>query len=289
MNTTFPKTAPPQTQPTQPGIEAKMNPQPIYEHDDYDNKGYKLKDKVAIITGGDSGIGRAVAVAYAKEGAKIAIVYHPNETDDATVVKKAITEVGGECLLIEGDLTQPQFADEIITKTLSQFGKINILVNNAAVQYPQQDISQISDEDLQHTFAINYFAPFYLTRAAVEHFTIGDCIINTTSVTAYEGNEQLLDYSSTKGALTAFTRSLAINLAPKGIRVNAVAPGPIWTPLIPASFDEQKVAEFGTKVPLGRMGQPVELAGAYVLLASQDGSYMSGATIHVNGGTITGS
>jgi len=291
MDTTifFPKTAPAQTQNEQPGMESKMNPLPVFEHEDYDKKGYKLKNKVAIITGGDSGIGRAVAVAYAKEGAKVVIVHHASEVDDAIFVKKFIEGIGGECLLIEGDLAQPQFANEIVTKTVERFGAINILVNNAAVQYPQKEITAITDEDLHHTFAVNYFGTFYLTRAVANHLTAGDSIINTTSVTAYEGNEQLLDYSSTKGALTAFTRSLSMNLAKKGIRVNAVAPGPIWTPLIPASFDEQKVSEHGAKVPLGRMGQPVELAGAYVLLASQDGSYISGTTIHVNGGTITNS
>jgi NAD(P)-dependent dehydrogenase (short-subunit alcohol dehydrogenase family) len=285
----FPKKAPAQTQHEQPGIESKMNPLPIFEHKDHNQKGDKLKDKVAIITGGDSGIGRAVAIAYAKEGAKVVIVHHYLESEDATFVKNMIKEIGGECLLIEGELGQVKFAEEIVSKTLERFGKINILINNAAVQYPQKEITAITEKDLYHTFAVNYFGAFHLTRAVVDHLTAGDSIINTTSITAYEGNEQLIDYSSTKGALTSFTRSLAMNLAVKGIRVNAVAPGPIWTPLIPASFDEQKVAQHGSKVPLGRMGQPVELAGAYVLLASQDGSYMSGTTIHVNGGTIINS
>jgi NAD(P)-dependent dehydrogenase (short-subunit alcohol dehydrogenase family) len=284
----FPKTPPAQTQNEQPGIESQMNPRPIFCDPEYEQV-QKLKDKVTIITGGDSGIGRAVAIRFAKEGAKLVIVHHHLETDDATDVKKMIEEKGGECLLIAGELGQLKFAEEIVEKTLEKFGKINILINNAAVQFPQKEITDINEKDLHHTFAVNYFGTFYLSRAVVPHLTMGDCIINTTSVTAYEGNETLLDYSSTKGALTSFTRSLAMNLAKKGIRVNAVAPGPIWTPLIPASFDAQKVAEFGSKTPLGRMGQPVELAGAYVLLASADGSYMSGTTLHINGGTIINS
>lgn len=281
----FPKTATPQTQTKQPGIESQMDPKPIYDHPEYNNGSGRLKNKVAIITGGDSGIGRAVALAFAKEGAKVVVVYY-DETEDANETKQAIEQAHGECLLIQGDLTNPSFAQDIVNQTLAKFNQINILVNNAAVQYPQNEITQIKDEDLHKTFAVNYFGTFYLTRAVVPHLTEGDSIINTTSVTAYEGNETLLDYSSTKGALTAFTRSLASNLAKKGIRVNAVAPGPIWTPLIPASFDAQKVSQHGANVPMKRMGHPVELAGAYVLLASNEGSYMSGITIHVNGGTI---
>ncbi|WP_343290332.1 SDR family oxidoreductase [Turicibacter bilis] len=281
----FPKTAKPQTQTKQPGIESQMDPKPIYDHPEYNNGSGRLKNKVAIITGGDSGIGRAVALAFAKEGAKVVVVYY-DETEDANETKQAIEQAHGECLLIQGDLTNPSFAQDIANQTLAKFNQINILVNNAAVQYPQNEITQIKDEDLHKTFAVNYFGTFYLTRAVVPHLTEGDSIINTTSVTAYEGNETLLDYSSTKGALTAFTRSLASNLAKKGIRVNAVAPGPIWTPLIPASFDAQKVSQHGANVPMKRMGHPVELAGAYVLLASNEGSYMSGITIHVNGGTI---
>ncbi|MBP3908281.1 MAG: SDR family oxidoreductase [Turicibacter sp.] len=281
----FPKTAKPQTQTKQPGIESQMDPKPIYDHPEYNNGSGRLKNKVAIITGGDSGIGRAVALAFAKEGAKVVVVYY-DETEDANETKQAIEQAHGECLLIQGDLTNPSFAQDIVNQTLAKFNQINILVNNAAVQYPQNEITQIKDEDLHKTFAVNYFGTFYLTRAVVPHLTEGDSIINTTSVTAYEGNETLLDYSSTKGALTAFTRSLAYNLAKKGIRVNAVAPGPIWTPLIPASFDAQKVSQHGANVPMKRMGHPVELAGAYVLLASNEGSYMSGITIHVNGGTI---
>ena len=283
----FPKKAKPQVQHQQPGIESIMDPAPIYEHPDY-QKEARLQDKVAIITGGDSGIGRAVAIAFAKEGSDVAIVYY-NETEDAKKTKEQIEKLNRQCLLIQGDLANAAFAQDIVNQTLTAFGKINILVNNAAVQYPQADITQIKDEELHRTFDVNYFGTFYLTRAVIPHLTAGDSIINTTSVTAYEGHEMLLDYSSTKGALTAFTRSLAMNLAPQGIRVNAVAPGPIWTPLIPASFDAKKVAEHGTSVPMKRMGHPVELAGAYVLLASVEGSYMSGTTIHINGGTITNS
>lgn len=281
----FPKTAPAQSQNKQPGLESQMDPKPIYDHPEYNKGTGRLKDKVAIITGGDSGIGRAVALAYAKEGAKVVVVYY-DETEDANETKQAIEQVQGECLLISGDLTDPQFATDVVNQTLAKFNQINILVNNAAVQYPQNEITQIKDEDLHKTFAVNYFGTFYLTRAVVPHLTEGDSIINTTSVTAFEGNETLLDYSSTKGALTAFTRSLAANLAKKGIRVNAVAPGPIWTPLIPASFDAQKVSQHGANVPMKRMGHPVELAGAYVLLASNEGSYISAITLHVNGGTI---
>lgn len=283
----FPKTAQPQTQPKQPGVESIMQPTPIYDHPEYNKQGGRLTGKVAIITGGDSGIGRAVAIAYAKEGAKVVIVYY-DETEDANETKRLIEQSQGECLLIQGDIADPTFSEAIVSKTLSTFNQINILVNNAAVQYPQMDLTQIKDEDLHRTFAVNIFGAFYLTRAVLPHLSAGDCIINTTSVTAYEGNETLIDYSSTKGALTSFTRSLATSLAKKKIRVNAVAPGPIWTPLIPSSYanDPQKVAQHGVQAPLGRMGEPVELAAAYVLLASTDGSYMTGTTIHINGGTI---
>lgn len=286
-SSSFPKTPQPQTQPKQPGIESTMQPLPIYDHPEYNKIGGRLSGKVAIITGGDSGIGRAVSIAYAKEGAKIVIVYY-DEVDDANETKRLIEDYQGECLLIQGDIADPAFSDAIVSKTLATFNQINILVNNAAVQYPQMDLTQLKDEDLHRTFAVNIFGIFYLTRAVLPHLTEGDSIINTTSVTAYEGNESLLDYSSTKGALTTFTRSLAANLAKKKIRVNAVAPGPIWTPLIPSSHptDPQKVAQHGAQAPLGRMGEPVELAAAYVLLASTDGSYMTGTTIHINGGTI---
>ena len=281
----FPSTAKPQTQNKQPGIESQMDPKPIFEHPEYNKSGGRLDQKVAIITGGDSGIGRAVSIAYAKEGAKVVIVYY-DEVEDAEETKRLIEAHQGECLLIQGDIADPKFCEAVVSKTMSTFNQINILVNNAAVQYPQNDLTLIKDEDLHKTFAVNFFGPFYLTRAVLPHLTEGDCIINTTSITAYEGNETLIDYSSTKGALTSFTRSLATNLAKKKIRVNAVVPGPIWTPLIPASFDAQKVSQHGANTALGRMGQPVEFGAAYVFLASNDASYMTGATLHINGGSI---
>lgn len=281
----FPTSAKAQTQSKQPGLESLMDPKPIFEHPNYNQSSKRLNQKVAIITGGDSGIGRAVAIAYAKEGAKVVIVYY-DEVQDAQETKQIIESYQGECLLIQGDIADPKFADAIVSKTLETFNQINILVNNAAVQYPQNDLTLIKDEDLHRTFNVNIFGPFYLTRAVLPHLNEGDCIINTTSITAYEGNETLIDYSSTKGALTSFTRSLAANLAKKKIRVNAVVPGPIWTPLIPASFDAQRVSEHGNNAALGRMGQPVEFGAAYVFLASNDASYMTGATIHINGGSI---
>ncbi|MCL1949077.1 MAG: SDR family oxidoreductase [Turicibacter sp.] len=281
----FPKGAPPQFQTQQPGWESLMEPKPIYEHYDYKHQGEKLRNKVAIITGGDSGIGRAVSMAYAKEGARLAIVYHHSEFEDARQTQKIIEGYGKECLLIEADLAKPQAAPKIAEKVIGHYKQINILVNNAGVQFPQNKISDIRDEDLHHTFNVNFFAAFYLIQSCLPHMSEGDCIINTTSVVAFEGNPTLLDYTASKGALTSFSRALSEQLAPKGIRVNCVAPGPIWTPLIPSSFNAQQVASFGSGTPMKRMGQPVEVAPAYVMLASKDGSYMTGATIHINGGT----
>ncbi|HAX72779.1 MAG TPA: NAD(P)-dependent oxidoreductase [Firmicutes bacterium] len=282
---TFIKTPQPQSQDTQPGMESVMQPRPVFQHKDYNKSSGRLQDKVAIITGGDSGIGRAVSVAYASEGAKVVIVYY-NEHDDANETKSIIEAGGGQCLLLSGDIANSSFSDEIVQKTLATFGQINILVNNAAVHYEHQNFTDTLDEDILKTFATNIFGPMYLSRAVIPHLQAGDSIINTTSVTAYEGNATLIDYSATKGALTSFTRSLSAHLASKQIRVNAVAPGPIWTPLIPAAFEAQHVAQHGANTPLGRVGQPVELAGAYVYLASNDASYISGITIHINGGTI---
>lgn len=272
-----------QKQDKQPGDQFKMDPQPESNADNPQIK--KLESKVAIISGGDSGIGRAVALAFVKEGAQVCITYL-DEDKDAKETEKLIKEAGGNCLLIAGDVRDDKHCDAIVAKTIDSFGKIDILVNNAAVQYPQKSLLDISNEQLQKTFQTNIFAYFYLTRAALPYLKEGASIINTTSVTAYRGSEHLIDYASTKGAIVGFTRSLATNLAKKNIRVNGVAPGPIWTPLIPASFSKKKVAEFGKDVPMGRPGQPNEVAPSYVFLASDDASYMTGQVIHPNGGEV---
>lgn len=272
-----------QTQPI-PGEEDKMDPEPIYDNENH--KGYgRLKGKVAIITGGDSGIGRAVAVAYGKEGAKIVIVYNISD-DDANKTKEVVESYGGEVLLLKGDIGDSSYADKVVEETIKKYGKLNILVNNAGEQHPQEKLEDISNEQLEETFKTNVFSMFYLTRAALPKLKEGSAIINTSSVTAYRGNPILLDYSSTKGAVTSFTRSLAINLAERKIRVNQVAPGPIWTPLIPSTFDAETVKTFGEDTPLKRPGQPVELAEAYVFLASDGATYITGQTIHINGGQI---
>lgn len=277
-------TFPPQHQQHQPGIESEMHPRPVFEDKKYKAAG-KLKDKVAIITGGDSGIGRAVAVTYAKEGADVVIVYL-NEHSDAEETKRQVEEEGRKCLNIAGDIGTEAFCKQIVDKTIQQFGKLDILVNNAAEQHPQPKLEDITAEQLERTFRTNLFSLFYLTKAALPHLKQGSAIINTASITAYEGSEQLLDYSATKGAIVTFTRSLSQSLISKGIRVNGVAPGPIWTPLIPSTFDEQKVAKFGADVPMKRAGQPEELAPSYVFLACDDSSYMAGQIMHVNGGVI---
>lgn len=268
----------------EPGKESEMHPQPIY--DDVNCKGYnRLKGKTAIITGGDSGIGRAVAVAYAKEGCNIAIVYNIAD-DDANETKFVIESYGGTALLIKGNLKDSGFCNEVVDKTIKQFGDLDIVVNNAAIQHPQTNFEDITDEQLDDTFRTNIYPMFYLTRAAMPYLKEGSTIINTSSVTAFKGNKDLVDYSAAKGAVTAFTRSLSQNLAGKKIRVNQVAPGPIWTPLIPSTFDKLKVGTFGKNTPLKRPGQPVELAEAYVYLACDSSSYMTGQTIHINGGDI---
>jgi NAD(P)-dependent dehydrogenase (short-subunit alcohol dehydrogenase family) len=268
----------------QPGLEEEMNPKPQYINENYKGSG-KLAGKKALITGGDSGIGRAVAVHFAREGADVAIVYL-DEGPDAEKTKKLIEAEGGKALLIKADVSDPETSVKAVQQTVDAFGGLNILVNNAAQQYPQNEIADISNEQLEKTFRTNIFPHFYFAKEALKHFKEGDCIINTTSVTAYRSSPHLLDYSSTKGAITSFTRSLGTNLAEKKIRVNGVAPGPIWTPLIVSTFDEEKIESFGKDVPLGRPGQPSEVAPAYVFLASEDASYITGQVIHVNGGEV---
>jgi len=268
----------------QPGDESAMNIKPEYINANYKASG-RLQGKVALITGGDSGIGRAVSVHYAKEGADVAIVYLDEDTD-AEETKKLVEEAGQRCVLIKGDVKENSFCKEAVEKTVSELGKLNILVNNAAVQYPQKEVSDIDEEQLENTFKTNIFAHFHFASAAVKHLKEGDTIINTTSVTAYRSSPELLDYSSTKGAILSFTRSLATNLAKKKIRVNGVAPGPIWTPLIVSTFEQEKINSFGKDVAMERAGQPSEVAPAYVFLASEDASYITGQIIHVNGGEI---
>jgi NAD(P)-dependent dehydrogenase (short-subunit alcohol dehydrogenase family) len=279
-----PQTFPPQHQNQQPGIEQAMNPRPVFEDSKYKPAG-KLLGKTALITGGDSGIGRAVAVTYAKEGADVAIVYL-NEHPDAEETKRQVEEEGRRCLLIPGDAGSEPFCIEAVEKTVKEFGKLDILVNNAAEQHPQPSLEQITAEQLERTFRTNIFSFFYMAKAALKHLKQGAAIINTASITAYQGSEQLIDYSATKGAIVTFTRSLSQSLIGQGIRVNGVAPGPIWTPLIPSTFNEQQVAKFGSDTPMKRAGQPEELAPSYVFLASDDSSYMGGQILHVNGGTI---
>ena len=247
----------------------------------------KLAGKVALITGGDSGIGRAVAIAFAKEGARIVIVYL-NEHRDAKETQRKVKETGAEadCLLIAGDVGDEKFCQAAVRQCVKEFGGLDILVNNAAEQHPQDLIEKITEKQLVKTFRTNIFSMFFLTKAAMKHLRAGSAIINTSSVTAYKGSAHLLDYASTKGAIIAFTRSLSQALAEKKIRVNAVAPGPIWTPLIPSTFPGEKVETFGSDVPMGRAGQPEEVAPSYVFLASDDSSYMTGQTLHPNGGTI---
>lgn len=281
----FPKNAPPQTQDRQPGIESEMSPLPIYKDHSYNKLDQKLRDKVAIITGGDSGIGRAVAYAFSMQGSIVNILYY-DEDGDAKDIKREIEKDGGTCNIFKGDIAKEETSISLVKDVVKEYGKVDILVNNAAVQYTSKSIEDISFDQFKKTFEVNMFGTFNMSKACLPHMESGSSIINTTSVTAYSGHETLIDYASTKGGLTAFTRSLSKNLVDKGIRVNSVAPGPIWTPLIPASFDEKKVGEHGRTISMKRMGQPVEVAGAYVFLASQDASYITGQTIHVNGGEI---
>jgi NAD(P)-dependent dehydrogenase (short-subunit alcohol dehydrogenase family) len=274
----------PRKQNKQPGIEAKMNPAPEYIKDTYKAAG-KLLDKIALITGGDSGIGRAVSVHFAEEGADVAIVYLDEDTD-AKATQNLVEAAGRKCLLIKGDVKDADFCKDAVERTVKEYGKLNILVNNAGMQFPEKDVKNITEEQLNITFKTNIFAYFYFAEAAVERMIAGDCIINTTSVTAYRSSPSLIDYSSTKGAITSFTRSLATNLTDKKIRVNAVAPGPVWTPLIVSTFDKEKIKSFGSETAMKRAGQPSELGPAYVFLASDDASFITGQVIHVNGGEV---
>ena len=278
------KTMPAQKQTTKPGREHEMTPRPKAEDPQHRGSG-KLDGKVALITGGDSGIGRAVAIAFAKDGADVAINYL-EEDRDAKETQRMLQEHGRKCVLLPGDVGDEKLCRRIVDRTVKELGRLDILVNNASEQHPQESIDDITAEQLERTFRTNVFGYFFMVKAAMKHLREGSCIINTASVTAYKGSAELLDYSATKGAEVAFTRSLSQNLAEKKIRVNAVAPGPIWTPLIPSTFDEEKVETFGGDVPLGRPGQPEEVAPSYVFLASDDSSYMTGQVLHPNGGSV---
>lgn len=263
--------------------EQEMADKPVYERE-YDRQPKKLQDKVAIITGGDSGIGKAVAVHFAREGADVVIVYRA-EKEDAEETKSLVEEKGRRALLIQSDISKEANCQEIVQKTIAEFGKIDILVNNAAIQVPHQDFSEITEEQWDQTFRVNIYGQFFLSKAALPHLKEGASIINNASVNAYKGNKQLVDYTSTKGAIMGFTRSIALQLAEKGIRVNAVAPGPIWTPLIPSTMHKDR-EEFGQDTAMKRAGQPAEVAPSFVFLASDDSSYFTGQCLHPNGGMI---
>ncbi|SYX86816.1 SDR family oxidoreductase [Paenibacillus alvei] len=280
-----PLTFPPQHQNVQPGLEYLMHPLPISDNPGYKGSG-KLAGKVAIITGGDSGIGRAVAIGFAKEGADVAIAYL-YERVDAEATRQMVESYGARCLLLEVDLRQPAHCQEVVRRTIEHYGRLDVLVLNQGVQFPQESLLYISDEQLENTFRTNIFPMFYLTRSALPHLQPGSSIISTASVTAYAGAPLLVDYSSTKGAVVSFTRSLSLQLVDKGIRVNAVAPGPIWTPLTVSSYSAEYVSTFGRDTPMRRAGQPFELAPTYIYLASDDSSYVTGQVLHVNGGIMS--
>ena len=275
---------PAQQQERRPGLESEMTPRPVAQDDKLRGSG-KLAGKVALITGGDSGIGRAVAIAFAKEGADVVVSYL-NEHSDAKETQRLVEEKGRRCLPVAGDIGDEGFCKQLVERTVRELGRLDVLVNNAAEQHPQESIEKITAEQLERTFRTNIFAMFYLTKAALPHLKEGSTIVNTTSVTAYKGNPQLIDYSSTKGAIVAFTRALSQSLVEKGIRVNGVAPGPIWTPLIPSTFPPEKVEKFGQQTPMKRVGQPEEVANCFVFLASDDSSYMAGQILHPNGGEV---
>lgn len=277
----------PQHQERHPGIQSAMIPEPVSVREDYRGSN-KLLDRIALISGGDSGIGRAVALHFAREGAKVAIVYKDEHEDAANTIAQ-IEHHGGKAIAIAGDCGDKLFCDRAVVKTVEVFGGLDVLVNNMAEQHPQENLSDITESQLRKTFETNIFGYFFLTQAALPHLTTGSVVINTGSVTGFRGSARLIDYSATKGAIQAFTFSLAQALAKRGIRVNEVAPGPIWTPLVPASFSAAEVENFGNNTLMGRAGQPSEVAPAYVFLASADGSYITGQVIHVNGGGFFGS
>jgi NAD(P)-dependent dehydrogenase (short-subunit alcohol dehydrogenase family) len=282
---TKPTSLPPQHQDQQPGLESAMTPAPEYIRANYRGSG-KLQDKVALITGGDSGIGRAVALHFAREGANVAISYKSEEQTDAHETERLVLAEGRRCLLLPGDLRDASFCAEIVAQTVRELGQLNIVVSNAAEQFVNTDVATLPDEQFEDTFQVNFFPLVRVVKAALPHMHEGDSIIATSSINAYRGNQQLVDYTATKGAITAYIRSIAQQLAEKKIRANTVAPGPIWTPLIPASFPADKVAEFGKDTTMKRPGQPSEVAPAYVFLASEDASYITGQAIHPNGGEV---
>lgn len=277
---------PPQHQDVQPGMEYLMTPRPIFNNPYYRSAG-KLMNKVAIITGGDSGLGRAIAVTFAKEGATVVIVYY-NEEKDAEETKECIERIGGTCLLIAGDIKETEFCNKIVEETINKFGKIDILINNAGVQYQQKSLLDISDEQFDLTMKTNIYSIFYLTKRALKYMLPGASIINQSSITTFQGEPELIDYVTSKGAIVGFTRALATNLAAKNIRVNAVAPGVFWTPLQPACWEPEKIPTLGSDAPMGRAGQPYEIAPLFVYLASDDSSYVTGQVIHINGGQYKG-
>jgi NAD(P)-dependent dehydrogenase (short-subunit alcohol dehydrogenase family) len=281
----YPASLPPQAQDQQPGLESQMMPEPVYIRANYKGS-EKLQGKVALITGGDSGIGRAVAVHFAREGADLALVYKAEEQSDADDTKKLVEAEGRRCVLLPGDLRDAAFCEDIVSQTVAQLGKLNIVISNAAEQFTSTDVAELPNEQFEDTFQVNFFPLVRIVKAALPHLHEGDSIIATSSINAYRGNQQLVDYTSTKGAITAYIRSIAQQLADKKIRANTVAPGPIWTPLIPASFPPDKVEKFGQDTTMKRPGQPAEVAPAYVFLASEDASYITGQAIHPNGGEV---
>lgn len=281
------QTLPPQHQSRQPGREHEMEPPPEYERADHFSA-KRLIDKVAIITGGDSGIGRAVAVAFAKEGAHVALLYK-EEHEDAQVTCQRVEELGRQCIALAGDLGHEKTCEDLIKKVMQKFDRIDVLVNNCAEQHPLESIEDISEQQLERTFRTNTYSYIFMIKHTLKYMKKNASIINCASVTAYRGSDHLIDYSSTKGSIVTLTRSLSQSLVERGIRVNAVAPGPVWTPLIPASFSAEEVKTFGSSVPMKRPGQPCEIAPSFVFLASEDASYMTGQVLHPNGGEMVGS